>query len=176
MTDKNYIAVGKFGAPHGLKGAVKLNSYTEDPQSIFDFDVLYDAKGNQEYHIHYIGAAKQQFLISVDGVSSKEEAAALTNKLLHAPEDSLPELDEDDFYITELVGCSIVTQDTGATYGTVKAVHNFGAGDIIEIQPDEGKSEMVLFTQENFPECDVRSRRLTFRPPELLDATHHEKD
>lgn len=176
MTDKEYIAVGKFGAPHGLKGTIKLNSYMQDPMHIFNFDALYNATGDTQYSVTYLSTAKQQFLISVKGVCSKEAAARLTNILLYVPADCLPEPEADDFYITDLIGCSIITVDDATTYGTIKAVHNFGAGDIIEIQPTHGKSEMVLFTQENFPECDVKARRLTFRAPELLDATHHEKE
>jgi 16S rRNA processing protein RimM len=175
MKGKQFIAVGKFGAAHGLKGAIKLNSYMQDPESIFDYDVLYDAAGKTTYLINYIGAAKQQFLVKVEGITSKEAAAALTNHYLYMPAEYLPEITEDEgFYITDLVGCNVIHHDKTDIIGTVKAVHNFGAGDILEIQPQAGVGFMVLFTKANFPLCDVVTQQITYCPPELLDATHHD--
>ena len=88
---------------------------------------------------------------------------------LGVPRERLPELEEDDFYIEDLVGLNVITED-GAAFGSVKAVVNFGAGDLVEIKPTEGKAELYAFTHATFPSVDLTAGTLTFAAPELVVA------
>ena len=166
------IVVGKFVSPHGLKGYIKLLSFLEQPESIFSYEKLSNKEGSATYSIKLKTVLKKQFLVSVKGIYTKEAASKLTNQHLYLTADMLPELTEDTFYISDLQGMQVIDHHTHVTLGTIKAMHNFGAGDIVEISPEDGKtSYMIMFNKEHFPLVDTDKHYVTCIKPEILNAT-----
>lgn len=171
MDKNNLICVGKFTSPHGLKGLMKLMSYTQNRDDIASFSILYNKGGSQTFNITIKGMVKEQYLVALDTITSKEDAALLRNIELYADKSKLPDLEDDDlFYINDLIGLNVLDSTTQAPLGTIKAVHNFGAGDIIDIQPPKGSSFMLLFTPENFPTLALEDGYITCTIPETLSA------
>ena len=167
MTDSDpLIILGIITSPHGVRGQVKIHSYTEQPEDLTAYGPLYDKAGNI-YELHITGSSKGQLIASVKGIENREQAAGLRSVELGVPRSCLPEvIDDNEFLIEDLVGLPVTLED-GHQYGIVKALHNFGAGDIVEIEVPNGKSEMVLFTADAFPE--VSTERLLYRPPEVVN-------
>ncbi len=162
--DDKLVVLGVITAPHGIRGAVKIKSYTEVPDSIGDYDSLTDPASGRSYRIRIIGQSKGLLMAEIDGATSRNDAEALRRVELAVPRSLLPAHDDADaFFITDLIGLPVTLED-GSNYGTVKDVHNFGAGDILEIATG-GTTEMVLFTKASFP--DITQERLMFIPPEI---------
>ena len=151
------VCVARIGAAHGVRGEVKLWSFTEDPEAVADYGPLETEDGTRRFEIESLRAAKDHLVARLKGVDSRNTAEALRNVELYVPRERLPAIDEDDtFYVADLIGLTAVTAE-GEALGRVTAVHNFGAGDIIEIAPAEGAPLMLSFTGANVPEVDLAS-------------------
>jgi 16S rRNA processing protein RimM len=161
------IRVARIGAAHGVRGEVKLWSFTQDPAAIADYGPLETEDGSRRFEIESMRAAKDHFVARLSGVADRDAAEALRNVDLYVSRDRLPEIDEDDtFYYADLVGLDAVTPD-GTAFGRVTAIHNFGAGDIVEIVPVAGGAPLLLsFTEANVPEVDMAARRIVVVVPE----------
>ena len=161
------IRVARIGAAHGVRGEVKLWSFTQDPAAIADYGPLETEDGSRRFEIESMRAAKDHFVARLSGVVDRDAAEALRNVDLYVSRDRLPEIDEDDtFYYADLVGLDAVTPD-GTAFGRVTAIHNFGAGDIVEIVPVAGGAPLLLsFTEANVPEVDMAARRIVVVVPE----------
>lgn len=161
------IRVARIGAAHGVRGEVKLWSFTQDPAAIADYGPLETEDGSRRFEIESMRAAKDHFVARLSGVADRDAAEALRNVDLYVSRDRLPEIDEDDtFYYADLVGLAAVAPD-GTAFGRVTAIHNFGAGDIVEIVPVAGGAPLLLsFTEANVPEVDMAARRIVVVVPE----------
>ena len=164
------IRVARIGAAHGVRGEVKLWSFTQDPISIADYGPLETEDGKQRFEIEALRPAKDHLVVRLKGVDTRDAAAGLCNLDLFVPRDRLPAIEEDDtFYFADLIGLSAVTKD-GAVLGNVTAVHNFGAGDLIEVAPLAGGEPLLLpFTQTVVPKIDMAARQITVVPPEAIE-------
>lgn len=163
MTD--LIVVGTLGGAFGVTGEVRLKSFCADPAAIADYAPLTTQDGKIFPQMVLTGQVKGGFTARIDGVVTKEDADSLRNVELYAERSRLPNLPDDEYYYTDLVGLTVV--DTGnATLGTVKLVVNHGAGDLLEILPS-GLSETVLlpFTRANVPTVDLHAQRVIVDPP-----------
>ena len=168
MTER--VCVARIGAAHGVRGEVKLWSFTEDPEAIAGYGPLETEDGTRRFEIESLRAAKDHLVARLKGVDSRNAAEALRNVDLYVPRERLPAIDEDDtFYVADLVGLTAVTPE-GDTLGTVTAVHNFGAGDIVEIKPAGGAPLMLSFTDANVPEVDVKAGRIVVAIPNEVEA------
>lgn len=168
-TEEKRICVGCIAGAHGIKGAVKLHSYTEIPENIANYKTLGSEDASRHFELTVISAAKNPIIVSISGVSDRNEAEKLRNTKLYIDRSELPELeDEDDFYLEDLIGLEAKLED-GALYGTVKYVVNYGAGDILEIQTNTNKkTELIPFTKEAVPELHITQGYLVLSPPELI--------
>ena len=164
------IRVARIGAAHGVRGEVKLWSFTQDPAAVADYGPL-ETQDGRLVAIESLRAAKDHFVARLAGVNDREAAEALRNVELFVARDVLPPIEEaDTFYYADLVGLSAVTAE-GAKLGTVSAVHNFGAGDIIEIVPDAGGAPLMLsFTETAVPKVDLQARLIVVVPPPEIEA------
>lgn len=162
----NRICVARIGAAHGVRGEVKLWSFTEDPAAVAHYGPLETQDGTRCFEIEALRAAKDHFVARIAGVSDRDAAEKLRNIELYIPRARLPKIEETDtFYHADLVGLDAVTPD-GARVGTVHALHNFGAGDIIEIAPAEGGDPLMLpFNETTVPKIDVAARQVVVVPP-----------
>jgi 16S rRNA processing protein RimM len=163
-TDK--VLVARFGAAHGVRGEIKLWSFTADPLAIADYGTLESKDGKQHFVIDTVRPNKDFLVARIEGVDDRNAAEALRNVELYLPRESLPEIDEDDtWYYADLVGLAAVAPD-GAAIGTVVALYNFGAGDIVEIAlAGGGKTLLLPFSEAVVPEVDVKARRIVVVMP-----------
>ncbi len=167
--DAALVCVAQFVGAHGVQGLAKVRSFTDDPAALAEYGPLTDDTG-RAYTLEIVGEAKGNLLCVVDGIDDRDAAQALNGVKLYIPRAALPALeDEDSFYHADLIGCSLVLPD-GAIFGTVRAVHDFGAGDTLEVQQRGGGSVFVPFTKATIPVVDIAARRLTFHPPKGLLA------
>lgn len=181
MGDK-LVLMGVVGAPNGIRGAVRVKVFTGDPLALGDYGALKDAQGKR-YTVKDIRPAKNVVVAQFAEVNSREAAEALTGSELFIDRSQLPddELDEDEFFTEDLIG--LLTKDeSGAVSGRISAVHNFGAGDIIEVQPvrDDGsfsrKSELYSFTRQTVPEIDLAGGFVVLVPPGEIIAREGEDE
>jgi 16S rRNA processing protein RimM len=149
---------------------VKLWSFTQDPLAVANYGPLETEDGARAFEIEALRPAKDFLVARLAGVATRDAAEKLTNTDLFVPRERLPVIEEEDtFYHADLIGCAAVTAD-GTLFGTVSALHNFGAGDIIEIAPAGGGPTLMLpFTEATVPEVDVKAKRIVvIRPEEIV--------
>lgn len=150
---RNPIVLGVIGAPHGVKGEVRLVSHTADPMAIGDYGALHLDDG-RALTLLSLRPQGDRLVARFQDVTTREQAAALTNRALHVDRSVLPAPgDDDEFYLADLAGLE-VRNDAGAMIGRVAALHDFGAGDIVEIVRGRG-SVMVPFTRAAVPVIDI---------------------
>ena len=171
MSDQdNYILVAQIGGAFGVKGEVKITAYTADAQSLKSYSPLLDAKGQPVLTILSARPDKHGLVAKVKELTTKEEADAARGRKLYIHRDQLPEPDEDEFYLTDLIGLQGRDADD-KIIGKVKAVQNFGADDMLEIIPAEGGPTWYLpFTRAAVPEIKIADGWLrVIRPNEISE-------
>ncbi|QBR72738.1 16S rRNA processing protein RimM [Beijerinckiaceae bacterium] len=168
---KDRILVGRFGAPHGVGGELRLNSFTGVPRAIASYKPLLDATGTRQFSIAALRPLKDGlFVARIAGVNDREGAKALTNVELYVPRQCLPTVEEEEFYLADLIGLSAMNE-TGEPIGKVVQVVNFGAGDILEIaRADGGETLLLPFTKAIVPHVDLEAGKVTVVPPEEIEA------
>jgi 16S rRNA processing protein RimM len=162
------ICVARIGAAHGLRGEVKLWSFTEEPAAVANYGPLETQDGKQRFEIEALRPAKDHFVARIAGVSDRDAAEKLRNLELYISRARLPAIEEvDTFYHADLIGLNVVTTD-GMQIGIVHALHNFGAGDIIEIAPVGGGDHLMLpFNEQTVPKIDLMAKQVVIvRPAE----------
>jgi 16S rRNA processing protein RimM len=169
MADHNLIRVARVAGAFGVKGEVRISAFTEDPKTLLDHKILLKADGSPGLTLISGRAQKDNLIARVEGIDSPEAADALRGLQLYIPRDALPEPDEDEFYLSDLIGLAAVSP-TGVELGRVKAVRDFGAGDILEIQPASGASWWVAFTKEAVPTVNIAGGKVVVdRPAETSE-------
>lgn len=159
------VCVAQIGAPHGVRGEVRIKSFTADPMALADYGPLSTEDGTRSFEIAALRPAKEVLIARLAGVGDRTAAEALRNLRLYVPRDRLPAAEEDEFYHADLIGLAAVRPD-GTPIGKVAALHNFGAGDLIEIVPAAGGTSLLLpFTKAVVPEIDVARGRMVVDPP-----------
>ena len=171
------ILVGVVGAPHGVRGEVRLKSYTEDPMALAGFPAVW--VGPTAARLLRITAARRlkddMLVVRLDGIGDRDAAQALTNAQLFVAREDFPAPDEDEFYHADLIGLAVVLPD-GRAVGAVAAVANFGAGDLIEVAPETGESFYVPFTRAFVPTVDLGARRVILSNEAVAAASGDERD
>ena len=167
------ILVGVFGAAHGIRGEVRLKSYTADPAAIATYGPLFDASGTRSFMMEKLRpAGKDMFVAQVKGLGDRSAAEALNGTQLYVPRDILPDPEEEEFYHADLIGLR-VESERGEVLGSVVALHNFGAGDILEIAPppdaQEKATAMLPFTRAMVPVVDVAGGRVVVASDPFAD-------
>jgi 16S rRNA processing protein RimM len=157
--DKKLIVVGVLKGAHGVRGEVRVKSFTADPADIFEFGPLLDEAGRPVVTPQGARPGKDHFIVRPKEQKQKEAWDAMRGTLLHVPRASLPEADEDEFYIEDLVGLDVFTGDSERA-GRIRAVEDFGAGELLDIDLAGGGSVMVPFTRADVPEVDLAARRV----------------
>lgn len=161
------VCVAQIGAAHGLRGGVHLRSFTEKPEAFAQYGPLETEDGTRRLEIDSVKPSKDGFIVRFVGVTRREHAEALRNVNLYVDRDRLPAAGDDEFYYADLIGLAAVTPD-GEAFGEVIALHNFGAGDIIELKLDSGASTMLAFDKATVPEVDIASGRIVVVMPEEI--------
>ena len=163
------ICVARIGAPHGIRGAVKLWTFTEDPLAVMSYGQLKTKDGARSFEVATAREAKDHLVATFKGVATREDAERLNGVELYIPRDRLPETDDDEYYHADLIGLAAVTT-ADAPIGRVIAIHDFGAGTIIEIAPPEGNTLMLPFTNAVVPTVDLKGGKVIIEMPGEIDG------
>lgn len=161
----NLILVGRVAGAFGVKGEVRITSFTAEPAALLGYGALKGADGSPALTLTSGRPAKGGLVARAKEVETREQAEALRGLQLYIPREALPEPDEDEFYVADLIGMTAVTAD-GEALGVVKTAHDFGAGDLLEIQPASGASWWLPFTRDAVPEVRLADRQIVAVKPE----------
>src|SRR6266478_4340801 len=161
------ICVARIGAPHGVRGAVKLWTFTEDPLAVKLYGPLATRDGARRFEVTSAREAKDHLVATLEGVTTREEAERLNGIELYVAREKLPDAGENEYYHADLIGLAAVTP-TNEPLGRVVAIHNFGAGDIIEIGPAHGATMLLPFTNAVVPSVDLEGGRVVIELPDEI--------
>ncbi|HEY9567430.1 MAG TPA: ribosome maturation factor RimM [Thalassobaculum sp.] len=165
MADR--VCLGAVTGAHGVRGLVKVKPFTEDPDDVAAYGPLEDERGDRRFALTVEGRHKETVIVRVEGVTDRDAAEALRGTRLYVARSALPEPVDGEYYHADLVGLALVTVG-GEALGTVSAVYDFGAGDLIEYVAADGKPRMLPFNETAVPEVDIAGGRIVVDPPEGL--------
>jgi 16S rRNA processing protein RimM len=158
-------------APHGVQGAVRIKSFAEQPEDVAGYGPLTDEAGLRRFELRVVGAGKGVVIARLSGVEDRNQAEALRGLRLYLPRSALPQTEAEEYYHADLIGLEAVLAD-GTPVGRVRAIHDFGAGDTLELARPGAPALMVPFTRAVVPSIELASGRLVLDPPPgLLDET-----
>ena len=169
------LCVGVIVGAHGVRGDVRVKSFTVVPEDLASYGRLADSSGRREFTLSVLGQVKGLLRAHIAGVDDRNAAEALAGVELHIDRDALPGLGEEEFYHSDLIGLSAERED-GSVLGTIAAVHDFGAGDVIEIAPPSGGTLVLPFTAAVVPVVDLAGGRVVIRPPVEVEARPGDND
>jgi 16S rRNA processing protein RimM len=160
------VLVGRAAGAHGVRGELRLTAYTEDPEALIAYSPLLNERGETALEL-ISGRAKGTTLIArAKGFDNRDQAEALRGLALYVPRARLPAPEEDEYYLTDLIGLEARAPE-GGVIGRIKSVQNFGAGDLLEIDPaDGGVTWWAPFTREGVPEVDIAGGFVVISSPE----------
>ena len=160
MASAARVCLGQIGAAHGVRGEVRLRSFTAEPEAIAGYGPL-ETEDGRMLEIESLRPAKDHFVARLSGVADRNAAERLANTRLYVPRERLPEPDQpDEFYHADLIGLVAIDR-AGARLGAVVGVHNFGAGDLIEVKPDAGgNTALIPFDAINVPTVDLAAGKI----------------
>jgi 16S rRNA processing protein RimM len=163
------ICIARIGAPHGVRGAVKLWTFTEDPLAVRRYGPLATKDGGRQFEVTHAREAKGHLVATLKGVATREDAERLNGVELYIARDKLPATDTDEYYHADLIGLAAVST-ANEPIGRLIAIHNFGAGDIIEIAPPHGATMLLPFTNAVVPTVDLANGRVVIELPAEIDG------
>lgn len=167
--DEARVCLGQIVAPHGVRGQVKIKTFTSDPANLVAYGATTDEGGGRRFEITLAGRTKGGVIARLAGIEDRDAAAALKGTRLYVARAALPDPDPDEYYHADLIGLAVELDD-GRVLGRVKAVQDLGAGDLLEVALPGGGTVMAPFTKEVVPVVDLEAGRLVLRPlPGLLD-------
>lgn len=171
------VLLGVVAAPHGVRGLVRIRSFTGEPMSVASYGPLSDETGTKQYRVEALSSVKGAVLARIDGVADRTAAEALRGLRLYVERSALPAAGEREWYEADLIGLAAIGRD-GRDWGKVVAFHDFGAGLTMEISGGGASrgSVMLPFTDAVVPEVDVAGGKVMIDPPSGLLAGGVEKE
>jgi 16S rRNA processing protein RimM len=161
------ICIARIGAAHGVRGAVKLWTFTEDPFAVKAYGPLLTKDGARSFEVATAREAKGHLVATLKGIATREEAERLNGIELYIAREKLPATDQNEYYHADLIGLAAVNA-ADEPLGRVLAIHNFGAGDIIEIAPPQGATLLLPFTNAVVPTVDLAGGRVVIELPDEI--------
>ncbi len=173
----DWVCLGVVGRPKGVRGAMRITTYTARPEDIAAYGPLYDRPGGRAFAVAVREAGPGWVVAEIAGVADRDAARALTGTRLYVPRSALPEPEEEEtYYHVDLIGLRAETAD-GVPLGRVRAVLDFGAGDLLEIAGGEGGEDLLVpFTRAAVPVIDLAGGRLVVVPPETAEDEEDEDE
>ncbi len=175
MADKDRICLGVITGARGLRGEVRVKSFAADPKDLTSYGPLTDAAGKRTFRLEPIGLAKGVLICRIDGVADRAAAEELKGVKLFVPRTALPRTEEDEHYFADLIGLRVEFAQ-GGDLGTVQAVHDFGAGAVLDISLPGKSSVLIPFTRTMVPKVDIAAGKLIADPPPGLLDLQNSKD
>jgi 16S rRNA processing protein RimM len=167
MSDR--ILIGVVVGAHGVRGEVKIKSFTAAAADVAAYGPVTDEAGTRQLKLKVVGQAKGAVVARIDGIADRNAAEALKGLRLYVSRAVLPATGEDEFYRADLIGLTVQRSD-GSTYGRIKNVEDFGAGGVVEIALEAGGTEFLPLTRRVFPLLDPKAGRVVIEPPPMVDA------
>lgn len=173
MTDPARVPIARIGAAHGIKGEVRVKAFTADPANIAAYGPL-DAADGRRFEVEHLrpaaGTSPDMLVVAFKGIGDRNLAETLNGVELSVERARLPKAEADEYYHADLIGLTAMTV-AGETLGAIVGVHNYGAGDLLEIAPARGATILVPFTRAIVPEIDMAAGRVVVDPPDgLIDS------
>jgi len=169
LVDNRFILMGVIGRPHGVRGLLRVNAFTEDPEALANYRLT--DKAGRVFTLEWVAENIAQISEVTDAgprkITDRNAAERLTNTELFAPRDALPEVEEDEFYLADLVGLR-AQSEAGEVLGTIAAVHDYGGGTSLEIAPG---ALLVPFTRVAVPVVDLAAGHVVVNPPVEITAS-----
>jgi 16S rRNA processing protein RimM len=163
------ICVARIGAAHGVRGAVKLWTFTQDPLAVKAYGPLVTKDGARQFEVTHAREAKGYLVVTLKGVTTRDAAERLNGLELYVAREKFPVPGEGEYYHADLIGLAAVTP-ADQPLGRITAIHNFGAGDIIEIAPTRGATLLLPFTHAVVPSVDLAGGRVVIELPDEIDG------
>lgn len=163
------VCLGVIVAPHGVRGAVKIKTFTDRPENIAAYGPLSDEKGRRQFTLRHFRVQGDVVVAQLEGIADRDAAEGLRGLRLHVPRAALPAPEEEEFYLADLIGLSAEDAE-GQRVGTVLAVHDFGAGDVLELRAPAGGTFFLPFTKAVVPVVDIAGGRLVVDPPDEVEV------
>ncbi|MBN9673189.1 ribosome maturation factor RimM [Roseibium aggregatum] len=155
-SENQKVLLAKIGAAHGIRGEVRVKPFGDDPLSFTDYGVLTTKDGKRLFEVEKARVQKTVVITKFKGIGDRNQAEELNGIELFIDRDQLPDPEEDEFYYSDLTGLKVLDR-TGDKLGSIVAVQDFGAGDLLEIRPSRGKTFYVPFTREFVPEISLEA-------------------
>ncbi|MFZ4540931.1 MAG: ribosome maturation factor RimM [Rickettsiales bacterium] len=170
VAEEPWVALAVFTQPHGVSGRIKVKSFTEPADDFSKTPNLTDARGNL-LKLKITGHTQGMAIVEIEGITKREQAELLRGVKIGVARAAMPVLkNPNQYYTDDLVGMAVV-EANGTSFGMVRRVANYGAGDILDITRINGNHEMYSFTNATFPMVDLKARQITIEPPEILDSS-----
>ena len=169
MSKDTRICVARIGAAHGVRGEVKLWPFTQDPMAVLHYGPLSTKDGARQFEVARARVAKDHLVAALKGVATREDAERVNGIELYIAREKLPATEADEYYLADLIGLNAINAQ-GETIGKVLAIHNFGAGDIIEIAPAQGSSLLLPFTNAVVPTVDIKAGHVVVVRPAQIEG------
>ena len=164
-----HICIARIGAAHGVRGQVRLWTFTDDPLSVTQYGPLSSKDGTRQFEVTHAREAKGHLVATLKGVMTRNDAERLNGTELYVAREQLPATEDDEYYHADLIGLAAETT-AGEPLGKVIAIHNFGAGDIIEIAPPAGSTMLLPFSNAVVPTVDLKGGRVLIELPREIEG------
>ncbi|MBY0381080.1 MAG: ribosome maturation factor RimM [Xanthobacteraceae bacterium] len=169
MNKAALICVAKIGAAHGVRGEVKLWPFTEDPLAVLDYGPLTTKDGARQFEVLRARMAKDHLVATLKDIATRNDAERINGVELYIARNQLPGTDDGEYYHADLIGLRAI-DSSGRQIGMVSAIHNFGAGDIIEVAPSSGPTLLLPFTNAVVPTVDVAAGHVVIELPNEIEG------
>lgn len=163
------ILVGAIAGAHGVRGQVRIKSFTDDPAAVAAYGPVSDESGERRFDLIVTGQTKGGVIARIEGVGDRTTAEGLRGLRLYVPRSVLPAPQAGEYYSADLIGLRADLED-GTCYGRVKSVQDYGAGDILEIERSDGATELLPFTDRIVPVVDLAAGRIVIEPPAYTES------
>jgi 16S rRNA processing protein RimM len=163
------VLVGAIVGAHGVRGQVRIKSFTDDPAAVAAYGPLSDESGQRWFDVMVTGQVKGGVIARIEGVADRSAAESLRGLRLYVPRAALPATQADEYYRIDLIGLEAELAD-GSKFGRIVDVQNYGAGDVLEIERPDGATELLPFADRMVPVVDLAAGRVVVDPPILVEA------
>ena len=166
-SERSMVRIGHIAGASGVKGDLRISSYTEHPMDVCAYGPVEDKEGKEKFVLKPKRMAKGHVIAHADGIDNRDAAERLRGTELFVTREALPPPGEEEFYYNDLIDVPVYAVN-GDILGSVIAVHDFGAGTILEVNAKKGKTVLVPFTKDVVPVVDLSAKRIEIDPPEGL--------
>lgn len=173
LSNDRLVVLGSIAGAFGVRGEVRIRSFTEPPENIGAYEELITDPGGRTLKILALRPSTKGFAARIEGVDDRDAAEALRGLNLCVPRDELPEADEDEFYHVDLIGCR-AQSESGQALGSVVSVQDFGAGPLLEVG-ERGKTSLYPFTRKAVPEVDLTARLVVIADDAVASGEEDER-